>query len=138
MPARGVTGQTIGIVVEDVKGRRRILPLIPFGTSLPARTNRRLTVGSGRDSMTLSLVESSGLSRNDWQTLGRYEITIEEGAQRARMIGFEIDVNGLLVVRAQAEGATSSNKLPTLPEPKLTDEKISEWTRWLDALQWDG
>jgi len=44
----------------------------------------------------------------------------------------------LLVVRAQAEGATSSNKLPTLPEPKLTDEKISEWTRWLDALQWDG
>jgi eukaryotic-like serine/threonine-protein kinase len=138
MPARGVTGQTIGIVVEDIKGRRRILPLIPFGTSLPARTNRRLTVGSERDSMTLSLVESSGLSRNDWQTLGRYEITIEEGAKRARMIGFEIDVNGLLVVRAQAEGATSSNKLPTLPEPKLSDEKIAEWTKWLDALQWDA
>jgi hypothetical protein len=88
--------------------------------------------------MTLSLVESSGFSRNDWQTLGRYEITIEEGAQRARMIGFEIDVNGLLVVRAQAEGATSSNKLSTLPEPKLTNEQIAEWTRWLDTLQWDA
>ncbi|MGB0761354.1 MAG: protein kinase domain-containing protein [Rubripirellula sp.] len=138
MPARGVTGQTIGIVVEDVKGRRRILPLIPFGTSLPARTNRRLTVGADRDSMTLSLVESSGLSRNDWQTLGRYEITIDAGAQRARMIGFEIDVNGLLVVRAQAEGATSSNRLPTLPEPKLSDEGIADWTRWLDTLPWDG
>jgi hypothetical protein len=137
MPARGVTGQTIGIVVEDVKGRRRILPLIPFGTSLPARTNRRLTVGSERNSMTLSLVESSGLSRNDWQTLGRYEIKIDEGVQRARMIGFEIDVNGLLVVRAQAEGATSSNKLPTLPEPKLSDDQMAEWTRWLDTLQWD-
>ena len=137
MPARGVTGQTIGIVVEDVKGRRRILPLIPFGTALPARTNRRLTVGSERNSMTLSLVESSGLSRNDWQTLGRYEIKIDEGVQRARMIGFEIDVNGLLVVRAQAEGATSSNKLPTLPEPKLSDDEIAEWTRWLDTLQWD-
>ena len=138
MPARGVTGQTIGIVVEDVKGRRRILPLIPFGTSLPARTNRRLTVGADRDSMTLSLVESSGLSRNDWQTLGRYEITIDAGAQRVRMIGFEIDVNGLLVVRAQAEGATSSNRLPTLPEPKLSDEGIADWTRWLDTLPWDG
>ena len=134
MPARGVTGQTIGIVVEDVKGRRRILPLIPFGTSLPARTNRRLTVGSERDSMTLSLVESSGLSRNDWQTLGRSEIKIDDGVNRSRMIGFEIDVNGLLIVRAQAEGATSSNRMPTLPEPKLTDEQIAEWTRWLDAI----
>jgi hypothetical protein len=137
MPARGVTGQTIGIVVEDVKGRRRILPLIPFGTSLPARTNRRLTVGSDRESMTLSLVESSGLSRNDWQTLGRYEITIDDVAQRARMIGFEVDVNGLLVVRAQAEGATSSNRLPTLPEPKLSDEEMAEWSRWLATLNWD-
>ena len=88
--------------------------------------------------MTLSLVESSGLSRNDWQTLGRYEIMIDEGAQRARMIGFEIDVNGLLIVRAQAEGAASSNKLPTLPEPKLNDEQIAEWSRWLDALPWDA
>ena len=84
--------------------------------------------------MTLSLVESSGLSRNDWQTLGRSEIKIDDGGNRSRMIGFEIDVNGLLIVRAQAEGATSSNRMPTLPEPKLTDEQIAEWTRWLDAV----
>lgn len=138
MPARGVTGQTIGIVVEDIKGRRRILPLIPFGTSLPARTNRRLTVGTERDSMTLSLVESSGLARNDWHSLGRYDIQIAEAQHRSRMIGFEINVNGMLVVRAQAHGATSSNKLPTLPEPMLNEEQVAEWARWLDTLQWDG
>jgi len=137
MPARGVTGQTIGIVVEDIKGRRRILPLIPFGTSLPARTNRRLTVGSERDSMTLSLVESSGLSRKEWHSLGRYEIQIAEAQHRSRMIGFEVDVNGILVVRAQAHGAPSSNKLATLPEPKLSEEQMAEWSRWLDTLQWD-
>ena len=136
MPARGVTGQTIGIVVEDVKGRRRILPLIPFGTSLPARTNRRLAVGLERDSMTLSLVESSGLSRNDWHSLGRCNIQIAEAQHRARMIGFEVNVNGMLVVRAQAHGTPSSNKMPTLPEPMLTDEQLADWTRWLDTLQW--
>jgi hypothetical protein len=138
MPARGVTGQTIGIVVEDIKGRRRILPLIPFGTSLPARTNRRLAVGSERDSMTLSLVESSGLSRNGWHSLGRYEIQIAEAQHRSRMIGFEVDVNGILVVRAQAHGAPSSNKLATLPEPKLSAEQMADWSRWLDTLQWDA
>ncbi len=82
MPPRGVTTQTIGIVVNDVKGRRRILPIIPKGTSLPARTNRRLTVGSDRDSMTLSLVESSGVEGDDWHSLGRYDFEIGESKTR--------------------------------------------------------
>lgn len=137
MPPRAVTSQAIGIVVEDVKRRRRILPIIPGGTSLPARTNRRLTVGSERSSMTLSLVESSGIDRDDWHSLGRYEIQSGDISNRVRMVGFEVNVNGLLAVRAQAPGTPASNKLPSLPAPALTDEQIAEWTRWLDQLDWD-
>ena len=138
MPPRGVLSQAIGIVVEDIKGRRRILPIIPRGTSLPARTNRRLTVGSERSSMTLSLVESSGIERADWHSLGRYEIQTDETVNRARMIGFEVNVNGLLAVRAQAAGAPASNTLPALPKPALSDEELVDWTRWLDQLNWDA
>lgn len=134
MPPRGVTTQSIGIVVNDAKGRRRILPIIPKGTSLPARANRRLTVGSERESMTLSLVESSGVDSDDWHSLGRYDFEIGESKNRARMIGFEVNVNGMLTVRAQAPGTPSSSKLPPLPTPVLTEEDIAEWTQWLDSL----
>jgi molecular chaperone DnaK (HSP70) len=135
MPPRGVTSQTIGIVVNDAKGRRRILPIIPKGTSLPARTNRRLTVDQQRESMTLSLVESSGVTGEDWQSLGRYEFQIGDSGNRSRMIGFEINVNGMLTVRAQTPGTSASTRLPPLPTPTLSDESIEEWTQWLDSLR---
>ncbi len=135
MAPRGVTSQAIGIVVEDAKGRRRILPIIPKGTSLPARTNRRLTVGSNRDSMTLSLVESSGVDGDDWHSLGRYEFQVGESGDRTRMIGFEVNANGLLTVRAQTPGRPGSTKLPSLPEPMLSEESVAEWTKWLQRLR---
>ena len=136
-PPRCVTSQSIGIVVEDVRGRRRILPIIPKGTALPARTNRRLTVGKNRETMTLSLVESSGLDGEDWQSLGRYDFDIG-GANRlarTRMIGFEVDMNGLLSVRAQTPGTQGSQKLPALPPPALNDEAVAEWTAWMEEVR---
>jgi hypothetical protein len=134
MPPRSVASQSIGIVVEDVKRRRRILPIIPKGTALPARTNRRLSVGTERESMTLSLVESSGVESDDWQSLGRYDFHIGDSKNRTRMIGFEINVNGMLTVRAQAPGTPASTKLPSLPTPALSDDDVAEWTNWLDSL----
>ena len=109
-PPRGVTSQTIGIVVEDAKGRRRILPIIPAGTALPARTNRRLKVSGSRTSMKVALVESSGVDRDDWQSLGRYEIEVgsTDEAKRTRTISFEVNVNGLLTVRAPMPIAKAS------------------------------
>lgn len=136
MPPRVVTSQSIGIVIEDAKGRRRILPIIPRGTLLPARTNRRLTIGSQRTSMTLSLVESSGYAGEDWQSLGRHQIDVSESSPGvSRMIGFEVNVNGLLSVRAQSAGTPASMRLPTLPPETLTDEEAAQWTRWLDGLR---
>ncbi|MCG8651589.1 MAG: Hsp70 family protein, partial [Pirellulales bacterium] len=138
MPPRCVTGQAIGIVVEDVRGRRRILPIVPRGTSLPARTNRRLTVGKDRATMTLSLVESSGIEGDDWHSLGRYDFEIGEGQsnqiRRTRMIGFEVDMNGRLNIRAQEPGAPGSKRLPALPAPVLGEEDLAEWTQWLEGL----
>jgi serine/threonine protein kinase/molecular chaperone DnaK (HSP70) len=134
MPPRGVATQSIGIVVNDAKGRRRILPIIPKGTLLPARANRRLTVGTDRESMTLSLVESSGVEGDHWQSLGRHDFQVGESIVRTRMIGFEVNVNGMLTVRAQTPGKPGSSKLPPLPIPVLSEEKIAQWTKWLDSL----
>ncbi len=135
MPPSCVASQSIGIVVKDSRGRRRILPIIPKGTSLPARTNRRLTVGKERDSMTLSLVESAGIHATDWHSLGRYTFEIEAGhsnrLKRTRMIGFELNVNGMLVCRAQTPGIPGSQKLSALPAPMLSDDAVKKWTLWI-------
>ncbi|MGB7345401.1 MAG: protein kinase [Pirellulaceae bacterium] len=135
MPPMCVTSQSIGIVVEDNRGRRRILPIIPRGTALPTRTNRRLTVGKERDSMTLSLVESSGIHHQDWQSLGRYTFEIEAGhtnrLKRTRMIGFELNVNGMLLCRAQTPGTPGSTKLSVLPQPMLDEQAVAHWTNWI-------
>jgi hypothetical protein len=82
--------------------------------------------------MTLSLVESSGVEGDDWHSLGRHDFQVGDSKIRARMIGFELNVNGMLTVRAQAPGTSGSIKLPTLPEPALSDEDIVEWTKWID------
>ncbi len=120
-PPSGVTSQTIGIVVEDKSGRRRILPIIAKGTTLPARTNRRLTVGKDRATMTLSLVESSGVASDDWHSLGRYDFEIGDQQSnrnnRMRMIGFEVDMNGILSIRAQAPALPEAKNFPPFQHP---------------------
>lgn len=142
-PPQAVLGQTIGILVEDGQRRRKVLPILPFGTPYPARTNRRLNVNNERKTMSISLVESSGVSRGDWQSLGRYDLEIDNdsnvghsnaGHGRSRTIGFEININGLLVVRAQKSGMPGSEKLQTLPKPTLSDEQLADWTRWIDRF----
>ncbi|MEC8474008.1 MAG: protein kinase, partial [Planctomycetota bacterium] len=134
-PPSGISSQTIGIVVEDVRRRRRILPIIPTGSALPARANRKLRVGRDRDYMTLSLVESSGVHGQDWHALGRYEFKIENPNFRSRTIGFEVDVNGLLQVRAQDSRKTGSVKLASLPECPLSEEVITQWKAWIDTVR---
>ena len=141
LPPRAVTGQSIGIVVQDKKGRRRILPIISRGTLLPARTNRRLSVSDSREKLNVSLVESSGADGTSWQSLGRHEI--EVGAigkgKRSRTISFEINVNGLLTVRAPMPSETSPNvlttrRLPPLPMPVISDEEMIDWKKWVETV----
>ncbi len=130
MPPRGSTNQAIGIVIEDKHGRPRILPIIPRGSVLPARTNRRLTFKSNSDVMTLEIVESSGPTGEGWHALGRYTFQLDRDASsgRTRLVSFEVDVNGLLNVRVQAPSSSGSVKLPKLPSTILTDLAVSQWT----------
>ncbi|MCO8125300.1 Hsp70 family protein [Stieleria sp. TO1_6] len=139
LPPRCVSSQTIGIVIEDNQGRRRILPIIARGTSLPARTNRKLSIAKNRDSMTLSVVESSGIRGDQWHSLGRYEFNVDKDSsnqlKRTRLIGFELNVDGLLSVRAQTPGTPESTRLPTIPEPLLAIKDEPEWAKWLVGLE---
>ncbi len=152
MPPRSVTSQSIGIVVDNGKGRRRIMPIIPRGTLLPARTNRRLTIGPDRATMTLSLAESSGPGEDDWHSLGRHEFQLgdDRGSggpaaaagpattrTRARNIGFEVDVNGVLTIRSQVPGAPGSVKLQGLAASTLSEQTLASWTRWLEDVSRD-
>lgn len=137
VPPRCVSGQTIGIVIEDQSGRNRILPIIPRGTALPARTNRKLTMASGLEEMPLSIVESSGIKREQWHSLGRYDFEVKSGdlqLKRTRLVGFELNVDGLLVVRAQTPGTPESRKLRTIPEPMLPTKEEEGWASWIDSL----
>ncbi len=129
MPPRGVTSQTIGIVIEDARGRKRVLPIIPRGCVLPARANRRLTVSQNKDVMTLSVVESSGVNGQDWHALGRYSFNVDEkNTAKTRLISFEIDMNGLLNVRAQTPPTPGSVRLAPLPAPMIEEAAVAEWT----------
>lgn len=137
VPPKSVAGQSIGIVIEDAQRRRRILPIIKRGEKLPARTNRKISIAQDRESMTLSVVESSGVRGESWHSLGRYTFEVdrqEEGkAKRTRMISFELSVDGLLTVRAQTPGTPESKRLATIPEPTLPIKDEPEWTRWMAA-----
>jgi eukaryotic-like serine/threonine-protein kinase len=134
-PPRSVTSQTIGLLVNDKNGRRRILPLISKGTITPARVNRRVTADRTRQTMSISVAESSGIQGQSWQTLGKDDIQIEsnEAGSISRMISFEVDINGLLSIRVQGAGGPGSIKLPNLPTPNLTEAEIAIWKRWVDA-----
>lgn len=140
LPPRCVSSQTIGIVIEDSRGRRRILPIIPRGEQLPARTNRKLTIAKNRDAMTLSVVESSGVGGDKWHSLGRFEFKVDKDSsnqlKRTRSIGFELNVDGLLTVRAQTPGTPESTRLPTIPEPLLELAQEPDWNRWVAGMDW--
>jgi eukaryotic-like serine/threonine-protein kinase len=134
-PPRSVTSQTIGLMVNDKNGRRRILPLINKGTLTPARVNRRVTADRTRQTMSIAVAESSGIQGQSWQTLGKDDIQIEadEAGSISRMISFEVDINGLLSIRVQGVGGPGSIKLPPLPTPNLTEAEVAIWKRWVDA-----
>ena len=134
-PPSCLTSQSIGILVADVKGRARILPIIPRGTLLPARTNRRLKMSK----KSLTLVESTGARGDEWHQLGRYDFDVgqtdSKDTNQTRMIGFEIGANGMLIVRAQMSGKHGSETLDSLPRPVLSDDEIPKWSQWVATLR---
>jgi serine/threonine protein kinase/molecular chaperone DnaK (HSP70) len=133
-PAKGVAGHSIGFVVADRDGKRRILPIIPRGTPTPARTNRQLN-GTARDNrMTLSLVESSGKNGENWQTLGRHTIEVApDEVNPMRRLGFELDINGLLSVHLERPDLGRTVMLPSLPTSSMDEMQWQDWREWIEA-----
>ncbi|MEM9365082.1 MAG: protein kinase [Planctomycetota bacterium] len=134
LPARKIASQSIGFVVNDRHGRRRILPIIPRGTAVPARANRQLRGVSGEPEMKLSLVESTGRAAHPWQTLGRHLIEMgDEDSYPSRQLGFEVDINGILSVHCERPDLGRTVVLPPLPATESLTMDAAPWTGWIEA-----
>lgn len=135
VPPRSVASQSLGLVIEDAKERRRILPIVTRGSMLPARSSRRITVSKSRKSMIITVAETSGVNSRSWQTLGKHEVEIETDTEGSisRTLSFEVDINGILSIRVQGIGGSSSTRMEDLPRTKLSDNDLMTWRRWVAA-----
>ncbi|MEX0824749.1 MAG: Hsp70 family protein, partial [Pirellulaceae bacterium] len=134
LPPQASTSHDLGILIQS-KGpqKRQILPIIPRGTILPARTNRRLTIGLDNTEQTLTMVESSGWESPSWCSLGNYRLPAQT-TPCALEVTFEVDMNGLLSVRTRDPESGKIERLDPLPTPTLTQSDLVEWGGWIDEL----
>lgn len=133
LPAQTRASHSIGFVIADAKGKRKILPIISRGTLIPSRTNRQLGGTAKDEHLTLALVESSGVSDEAWQTLGRHRIAVDAAEQSpTRKIGFEVDINGLLSVHLERPDLGRTVRLPALPELIVTPDQWDDWREWVE------
>ncbi|TWU10496.1 protein kinase domain-containing protein [Allorhodopirellula heiligendammensis] len=133
MPAQSRAARSVGFVVADAQGKRKILPIITRGTPTPARTNRQLGGKTKDDHLTLALVESSGVHDESWQSLGRHRIEVDPSEQTpTRKIGFEIDINGLLSVHMERPDLGRTVRLPVLPELAVSADQWDDWREWVE------
>ncbi|TWT94150.1 Serine/threonine-protein kinase PknB [Neorhodopirellula pilleata] len=134
LPVQSRTSHSVGFVVADQRGKRKILPIISRQTSTPARSNRQLGGKTKDNQLTLALVESSGVDDEAWQTLGRHSITVDHGDEApVRRLGFEIDINGLLSVHMENPELGRTVQLPALPQLAVTPEQWENWREWVAA-----
>jgi len=133
-PPQATTAHDLGILIQD-KGvqKRQVLPVVPRGTILPARTSRRVTVGLEHTEQTLTMVESFGWESPSWCSLGNYRFPAGN-ARSAIEVTFEVDINGLLSVRTRDPETGQIQRMDPLPKPTLTNEALTEWGQWIDEL----
>lgn len=131
LPPQPATCHDLGLLVIDSQGRRRIRPVIPRGTLIPARTSRRIAAGS-LSKQNLMLVESSTWRENAWRSLGAHSIATEHGAKWE--LTFEVDIDGRLIVRGRDPETGMIERLPPRPQPTFDDEELAQWTEWVAEL----
>jgi len=129
LPPQTSTTHDIGLLVVDAKNRRRIRPIIPRGTALPARTNRRITAGTTAIQV-LTVVESSTWRETSWRSLGSHRFP-EAVPETYLELAFEVDVDGRLVIRRRDPNSGGFVKLPILPQPTLSSDEVLRWTEWV-------
>lgn len=129
LPPQTATTHDIGLLVIDTKNRRRIRPIIPRGTALPARTNRRIAAGAAHLQV-LTVVESSTWRETSWRSLGSHRFA-DKSPDAYLDLTFEVDVDCRLVIRRLDPNSGGLVRLPTLPPPTLAPEEVLQWTEWV-------
>lgn len=129
LPPQTSTTHDIGLLVVDAKNRRRIRPIIPRGTALPARTNRRITAGTTALQV-LTVVESSTWRETSWRSLGSHQFP-DSAPETYLELAFEVDVDGRLAIRRRDPNSGGFVKLPVLPQPTLSPDEVLQWTEWV-------
>lgn len=131
-PPRGAAAYDLGMLATTADDPQpRTLPVIPRGSSLPARTGRRLTRLQAGHAKCITVVESSGGVGMPWRSLGSYELP-KTGPDVPLEAAFEVDINGLLTVRLRNGSTGEATRLPMTPKPNLDREAISQWIDWVD------
>src|SRR5690606_6257353 len=123
---------SLGLLVADAQGRRRIRTMIPRGTAIPARTSRRIAA-TNDDRQTLTPVESSTWRESSWRSLGVHHLEPGLGKHNLELT-FEVDMDGLLVIRRRDPLAGTLEVLPPRPAPSLDPEAVVQWSEWVAEL----
>lgn len=129
LPPQPSTCHDLGLLVIDSQGRRRIRPVIPRGTLIPARTSRPLASGNV-SKQNLMLVESSTWRENAWRSLGSHWIATEPGSAKLELM-FEVDTDGRLVVRGRDPRTGTIERLAARPQPTIDDDELNPWAEWV-------
>lgn len=131
-PPRGAAAYDLGMLATTANDPQpRTLPVIPRGSSLPARTGRRLTRLQAGQAKCITVVESSGGVGMPWRSLGSYELPAT-GPDVPLEAAFEVDINGLLTVRLRNGSTGEATRLPMTPQPNLDREAITQWRDWAE------
>lgn len=140
LPPQACTPHDLGILVrtpgKNGKTSKKILPVVPRGTVLPARTHRRLNMQGDDETLsrTLTLVESRNSVEGSWRTLGTQRVPESSSLDSRVELSFKVDVNGLLTISVRDPATGQTDWLPVLPKPTLTEIEVRRWRDWLDDL----
>ncbi len=132
LPPQPCTCHAIGLLVVDPDSRRRIRTMIPRGTTIPARTSRRIAA-SKTGGQSLTLVESSTWRETSWRSLGGHRLASSEENPNLELT-FEVDMDGQLIIRRRDPLSGTIEMLPDRPQPSLDAEEVEQWTEWVAEL----
>ena len=107
-------------------------PVIPQGTALPAPTGRRLSrQRSGPSGHSITIVESAGADEQPWRALGTYQLP-EADLELPLEVIFEVNIDGLLMLRLRNGRTGETTRIPTFPPPMLTTDEVRTWASWVE------
>lgn len=131
-PPRGAAAYDLGLLATTSDDPQpRTLPVIPHGSSLPARTGRRLSKIQQGQTRAITVVESSGGVGRPWRSLGSHPLP-DTGPDVPLEAAFEVDINGLLTVRLRNGSTGEAMRLPMIPRPNLDRDEVLRWMNWVN------